>query len=83
MHPKVGECPLDPARLRAGQIVFDAVYNPRETALLREARSRGCVAIEGVEMFVRQGARQFEIWTGRAAPVDVMREVVLGRLAGG
>jgi shikimate dehydrogenase len=80
MHPAVDACPLDPERLRAGQIVFDAVYNPRETLLLREARSRGCLAVEGIEMFIRQGARQFELWTGRTAPADTMRDVLLARL---
>ena len=81
MHPKTDACPLDAARLRPGQIVFDAVYNPLETKLLREAGSRGCTTVRGVEMFVRQGARQFELWTGRSAPVDVMRETVLERLS--
>jgi len=81
MHPNVDDCPLDTERLKDGQIVFDAVYNPLETRLLREADARGCRTVRGVEMFVRQGARQFEIWTGRPAPVDVMRETVLARLS--
>jgi 3-dehydroquinate dehydratase/shikimate dehydrogenase len=80
MHPKEDATPLDAARLREGQIVFDAVYNPLETRLLREAAERGCRTVRGVEMFVRQGARQFELWTGAAAPVNVMRETVLERL---
>jgi shikimate dehydrogenase len=80
MHPKTDECPVDTAKLGAGQIVFDAVYNPLETRLLREARARGCCTVRGVEMFVRQGARQYELWTGRAAPVDVMRRTVLEHL---
>jgi len=81
MHPHVDACPLDPARLLAGQIVFDAVYNPRRTRLLDAARARGCLTVEGIEMFVRQGARQFELWLGRPAPTDAMREVVIDRLA--
>jgi len=80
MHPNVEACPIDASRLRAGQIVFDAVYNPRETLLLREARRRGCVAVEGVDMFVEQGAEQFELWTGGPAPRAAMREAVLARL---
>ncbi len=80
MHPKEDACPLDTARLHEGQVVFDAVYNPLETRLLREARARGCRTVRGVEMFIRQGARQYELWTGGAAPVDIMRETVLTRL---
>ena len=81
MHPEVDACPIDTAGLHDGQIVFDAVYNPLETRLLREARARGCRTVQGVEMFIRQGARQYELWTGRPAPVDVMRETVLEHLA--
>jgi 3-dehydroquinate dehydratase/shikimate dehydrogenase len=80
MHPNEDATPLDAARLHEGQTVFDAVYNPLETRLLREAAARGCRTVRGVEMFVRQGARQFELWTGGPAPVDVMRESVLERL---
>lgn len=80
MHPHEDACPIDTRRLREGQIVFDAVYNPLETRLLREAAARGCRTVRGVEMFVRQGARQFELWTGSPAPVDVMRQTVLERL---
>ena len=87
MHPNEDACPVDTSRLRdpsaggEGQVVFDAVYNPLETRLLREARARGCRTVQGVEMFIRQGARQYELWTGRPAPVDVMRETVLEHLA--
>jgi 3-dehydroquinate dehydratase/shikimate dehydrogenase len=76
MHPKVDDAPLEADALRPGAIVFDTVYNPPETRLLREARERGCTTISGLEMFVRQGARQFELFTGRKPPVDVMREAV-------
>lgn len=81
MYPKVDDTPLVADALRRGAIVFDTVYNPPETRLLREARARGCTTISGLEMFVRQGARQFELFTGRAAPVDVMREAVQARSA--
>ena len=57
-------------------VVFDLVYNPMETPLLRVAREQGLTVIHGFEMFVAQGARQFEIWTGTAAPVNEMTEVV-------
>ena len=67
--------PIAPNELNAG-LVFDMVYNPIETPLLALARSRGIPVITGVEMFVQQGARQFEIWTGKPAPENEMLRVV-------
>ena len=52
------------------------VYNPMETPLLKLAQSRGLAVISGLEMFVQQGARQFEIWTGKPAPESEMLRVV-------
>lgn len=67
--------PIAAGELNAG-LVFDMVYNPLETPLLKLARSRGIPTISGLEMFVQQGARQFEIWTGKPAPEsDMQREV--------
>jgi 3-dehydroquinate dehydratase / shikimate dehydrogenase len=57
-------------------LVFDMVYNPLETPLLKLARKRGIPVVTGLEMFVQQGARQFEIWTGKAAPESEMSRVV-------
>jgi len=57
-------------------LVFDMVYNPLETPLLKLARSRDIHVISGLEMFVQQGARQFEIWTGKPAPESEMMRVV-------
>jgi 3-dehydroquinate dehydratase/shikimate dehydrogenase len=82
MWPKVDESPVDARALRPGMVVFDAVYNPRETRLLREARAAGCRATSGVEQFIGQAAEQFELWTGRRAPLEVMRRVVLDALGG-
>jgi 3-dehydroquinate dehydratase / shikimate dehydrogenase len=62
------------------RLVFDLVYNPLETPLLRMARQKGIAVITGVEMFVQQGARQFEIWTGKPAPEEEMLRVVLHSL---
>ena len=62
-------------------IVFDAVYNPIETRLLREAKAIGCKVIPGSELFVNQAARQFELWTGQTAPIDAMREVLMAKLS--
>ena len=57
-------------------LVFDMVYNPLDTPLLKLARSRGIAIINGLEMFVQQGARQFEIWTGKTPPeAEMMRAV--------
>ncbi len=67
--------PLAENELNAG-LVFDMVYNPLETPLLKLAKSRGIAVINGLEMFVQQGARQFEIWTGGKPPEDAMRRVV-------
>lgn len=62
------------------KLVFDLVYNPIETPLIAMARSKGIPVIAGVEMFVQQGARQFEIWTGKPAPEEEMLRVVLHAL---
>jgi shikimate dehydrogenase len=53
-------------------LVFDIVYTPAETKLLADARTAGCETLEGLGMLVRQGAKQFEIWTGKRAPVEIM-----------
>ena len=74
MYPNVNVTPMPKESLRPGQVVFDAVYNPRRTRLLQEAGAAGCRVVEGLEMFVEQAVAQFEFWTGRDAPVDVMRE---------
>ncbi|MFZ0687161.1 MAG: shikimate dehydrogenase [Terriglobales bacterium] len=65
------ECPLRDEEIQA-RIVFDMVYDPVETHLLRVARAKGLTVIPGVEMFVQQAARQFEIWTGKPAPAAEM-----------
>lgn len=62
------------------RLVFDLVYNPLETPLIRLARQQGIPFITGVEMFVQQGARQFEIWTGKPAPEEEMLRVVIHAL---
>jgi shikimate dehydrogenase len=67
-------------RLRSDLMVFDAVYNPRRTLLLRDAAAAGGRVIEGSEMFLGQAALQFELWTGKAAPREIMRWVLDARL---
>jgi len=71
--------PIAESELNAGLVpglIFDMVYNPLETPLLKLAKERGIPTISGVEMFVQQGARQFEIWTGKPAPEAEMQRVV-------
>lgn len=80
MSPKAGASPLQEAQLPKSGLVFDTVYNPMRTRLLEMAQAHGCKTLEGLEMFVEQGARQFELWTGREAPRELMRRVVLGAL---
>lgn len=83
--PDVEESPVDSGALAGGGLVYDLVYNPAETALLRAARAAGCRTIQGVEMLVSQAVRQFEWWTGTRAPRDVMRRAAvdgLRRMAG-
>jgi 3-dehydroquinate dehydratase/shikimate dehydrogenase len=62
--------------LKPGVIVFDTIYNPETTLLIREARSRGCETITGVDMFVRQAARQFELFVGQTPDMAAMRGIV-------
>jgi shikimate dehydrogenase len=73
MTPQTDECPVPREKLRPGLVVMDIVYNPLKTRLLREAEAAGCVTIDGLSMFVYQGTRQFELWTGISAPMDIMR----------
>lgn len=76
MHPRIEDTIIPKELLRPEQVVFDIVYTPRETRLIREAKSVGCKTIPGLEMFVNQAVVQFELWTGESAPVDVMKSVV-------
>lgn len=80
MSPNVDESPLPDGAIRAGQLMFDTVYNPVQTRLLTQARAAAAMAVDGVEMFVRQAAEQFEHWVGLDAPLETMRRAVLDRL---
>lgn len=76
MHPETDKTLIPKELLRKDHVVFDIVYNPRKTRLLKEAESIGCLALPGLEMFVNQAVLQFELWTGQRAPVRIMREIV-------
>lgn len=70
------QSPIDDSELRT-RFLFEMIYNPMETKLVRMARAKGIQVIPGTEMFVHQGARQFEIWTGKPAPAEDMHRAVL------
>jgi 3-dehydroquinate dehydratase/shikimate dehydrogenase len=81
MQPDVDSTPVPASALRNFSLVFDAVYTPLETRLLREAKLAGATAVNGVDMFVGQAARQFELFTGKAPPMDLMRATLMESLA--
>jgi shikimate dehydrogenase len=72
------ELPVTSDELREYACVVDLVYRAGGTELLRQAEQRGCRCVDGLEILVRQGARSFEIWTGRTAPLEVMRRAARG-----
>jgi len=76
MFPLDEKCIIVPEALKKGMVVMDIVYNPLETKLLTMARDRGCLTIDGLSMFIHQGAQQFKLWTGLEAPLSAMTRVV-------
>jgi 3-dehydroquinate dehydratase/shikimate dehydrogenase len=76
MHPNVDESPFNKSSLKPSMLIFDTVYNPESTMLLKEARAHGCTVVSGVEMFIRQAALQFHLFTGKEAPEALMRETL-------
>ena len=80
MSPDVDETPVPARLLKPALIVFDIVYNPIQTRLLKEAEAAGAQTIGGLNMLVWQGAIAFEKWTGRKAPLDLMRREVIKAL---
>ncbi len=76
MFPEVNEMPIPPSYLREGMVVFDTIYNPENTLLIKEGRARGCSVITGVDMFVRQAVLQFQIFTEQEAPEELMSDTV-------
>ncbi len=77
MHPHINDEPIALAEdMHEDLVVFDAVYNPNETVLLKEAIEAGAKPVYGIKMLLYQGAESFEIWTGKKAPIDVMEEAL-------
>jgi shikimate dehydrogenase len=80
MHPHVDATPVPAEYIRPDMTVFDTVYNPAETLLLKQARAQGATTIDGITMFVNQAAAQFKLFTGQPANRSVMRNVVCDSL---
>jgi shikimate dehydrogenase len=76
MGKLVGQTPIAAHKLKCHQIIFETIYSPRETNLVVEARKLGCEVITGIEMFLEQGAAQFELHTKHVAPRDEMKKVL-------
>ena len=73
MHPKMDESPFDVKWLEKKTIVFDTIYNPERTLLIKEAREFGCTVVTGVDMFVRQAAKQVKFFTGHDPVLEDVR----------
>ena len=76
MYPNVNDTPFAQNFMQEEMLVFDTVYNPENTLLLKQARERGCKTVSGIEMFVRQAAAQYKLFTGKEAPLEVMRSTL-------
>ncbi|MEE9609609.1 MAG: shikimate dehydrogenase [Desulfatiglandales bacterium] len=76
MVPHHEQCIISPDALKEGMVVMDIIYNPLETRLLTMARTQGCLTINGLPMFIHQGAEQFRLWTGIEAPISAMTHAV-------
>jgi 3-dehydroquinate dehydratase/shikimate dehydrogenase len=76
MHPNVDDTPIHAGFFQPGMVVFDTVYNPESTMFVKDARARGCRVVTGVELFVRQAAAQFQMFTGKEIEWEQMRQIV-------
>ena len=81
MHPNISDEPIVKADMMDEDlVVFDAVYNPNETVLIKEAIKANAKPVYGIKMLLYQGAESFKIWTGKTAPVDVMEKALRNTL---
>jgi 3-dehydroquinate dehydratase/shikimate dehydrogenase len=76
MHPNTDQSPLPKESIKKGMTVFDTVYNPAQTLLLKEAKQAGAKTIDGLSMFINQAAAQFKLFTGQEANAELMRETI-------
>jgi shikimate dehydrogenase len=83
MKPNQNQSIVDPRFLTSNLTVMDIVYNPVETKLLIAAKEAGARAINGIDMLIHQGAVSFELWTGKKAPIEVMKQAALKKLSAG
>lgn len=83
MFPKIEETLVDRHLIKPNMVVFDIIYNPPETRLLREATASGAKALNGINMLVNQGALSFKLWIGLKPPIDVMLRAINRELRGG
>ena len=81
MENTADQTPMPKGYIKSRQIYFDACYNPARTMFLLNAESKGCQVANGLNMLLYQGTAQFELWTGQAAPVEVMRQELSAILA--
>lgn len=82
MYPHTEECPVPEHLLKEGTVVMDIIYNPMETKLLKRAADHGCKTVNGLSMFIHQGAEQFRLWTGVEPPLKEMTSAVKEALEG-
>ncbi len=83
MEPNQNQSIIDSSLLTSNLTVMDIVYNPVETKLLISAKEVGSKVINGVDMLIHQGASSFELWTGKKAPIEVMKQAALKQLSSG
>lgn len=76
MYPQTDHCPVPEDLLKGDMVVMDIIYNPMETRMLKLARAHGCKTINGLSMFINQGAEQFRLWTGLEPPLKEMTKAV-------
>jgi 3-dehydroquinate dehydratase/shikimate dehydrogenase len=81
MHPNVDQSPVPKEYIKKGMAVFDTVYNPAQTLLLKQAKQAGAKTIDGLSMFINQALAQFKLFTSQDAAPDLMRKVSLKHLA--
>lgn len=82
MYPHPGESLVPRRALSSFPVIMDIVYKPLQTRLLKEAREEGCLTIDGLNMLIYQAAAQFRLWTGKEAPITVMRHAADSYLSG-
>ena len=80
MFPKVNETPIAKNKLKPDMVVFDTIYNPVETKLMRDAKAQGCKVVGGLPMFIQQAAAQFKLWTGKIPPLGLIEKIAYEKL---